>query len=171
MTAHLYRDIVGSTAWDALPPVLHQFHDRGGDGTFTITSRGFARVFSALGYAPSPGTAAVTLRVERSELGERWARRHGKPMVGNGDVHRLEQLGTTYSLVDAEPEPDAICDAIRAGRVQIIATPLTFADAALLMTKLVASTFVPRRRALQAGSESRLPSPGSRTTIPRIRLG
>jgi hypothetical protein len=26
---------------------------------------------------------------------EQWARRHGKPMVGNGDVHRLRQLGTT----------------------------------------------------------------------------
>src|SRR6185295_8568427 len=26
----------------------------------------------------------------------RWAARHGKPLVGNGDVHRLGQLGTTY---------------------------------------------------------------------------
>jgi len=38
----------------------------------------------------------------------RWARRHGKPVVGNGDVHRLEQLGTTYSLVDADPDPASI---------------------------------------------------------------
>ena len=100
--------------------------------------------------------AMFTRYVNFNVLGERWARRHGKPMVGNGDVHRLEQLGTTYSLVDAEPEPDAICDAIRAGRVQIVATPLTFVDAALLMTKLVASTFVPRRT-----RPRRLPSPES----------
>jgi hypothetical protein len=32
--------------------------------------------------------------------------RYGKPLVGNGDIHRLRQLGTTYSLVDAEPDPE-----------------------------------------------------------------
>jgi len=40
--------------------------------------------------------------VNFNAFAERWAHRHRKPMVGNGDVHRLEQLGTTYSLVDAE---------------------------------------------------------------------
>jgi predicted metal-dependent phosphoesterase TrpH len=48
-----------------------------------------------------------------------WARRHGKPLVGNCDVHLLAQLGTTFSLVDAPAEPDAICAAIRAGRVEV----------------------------------------------------
>ena len=27
-----------------------------------------------------------------------WAERHGRPLVGNGDVHRLHQLGTTCSI-------------------------------------------------------------------------
>ncbi|HEX9368937.1 MAG TPA: PHP-associated domain-containing protein [Vicinamibacterales bacterium] len=49
----------------------------------------------------------------------RWAAAHGKPLVGNGDIHRLAQLGTTYSLVDAAPDAQAICDAIRAGRVEV----------------------------------------------------
>jgi len=75
---------------------------------------------------------------------ERWARRHGKPMVGNGDVHRLEQLGKTYSLVDAEPNPAAICEAIAAGRVRVVATPHSTFTAARLMTDLVASMFLPR---------------------------
>ena len=48
-----------------------------------------------------------------------WAKRHAKPLVGNSDVHTLMQLGTTYSLVDAAPNPDAICDAIKAGRVEV----------------------------------------------------
>ncbi len=47
-----------------------------------------------------------------------WARRVGKPIVANADVHRLKQLGKTFSLVDAAPEPNAICAAIRAGRVK-----------------------------------------------------
>jgi len=75
---------------------------------------------------------------------ERWARSHGKPMVGNGDVHRLEQLGKTYSLVDAEPNPAAICEAIAAGRVRVVATPHSTFTAARLMADLVASTFLPR---------------------------
>jgi predicted metal-dependent phosphoesterase TrpH len=54
----------------------------------------------------------------------RWAAKFGKPLVGNGDVHRLSQLGSTYSMVDADPEPDSICDAIRAGRVEVHSTPL-----------------------------------------------
>jgi len=75
---------------------------------------------------------------------ERWARRHGKPLVGNGDVHRLEQLGTTYSLVDADPTPDAICEAIAAGRVSVVAAPHSTFTAARLMADLVASTLLPR---------------------------
>lgn len=66
----------------------------------------------------------------------RWARRHGKPLVANGDVHRLVQLGRTYSLVDAEPEPDAICAAIRGGRVAIEAEPLSTWQAARLAGNL-----------------------------------
>ena len=65
-----------------------------------------------------------------------WARDRGKPLVGNGDVHRLEQLGTTYSLVDAEPHPDAICDAILAGNVTIEATPHSAIAAARIMRSL-----------------------------------
>lgn len=65
-----------------------------------------------------------------------WARARGLPMVGNTDLHRLEQLGTTYSLVDAEPHPDAICHAIRAGRVELRSEPLTSRRAALIFTKM-----------------------------------
>ena len=60
----------------------------------------------------------------------RWARRAGKPVVANADVHRLSQLGTTYSLVDAAPEPNAICSAIREGRVEIRTRPLSIVEAA-----------------------------------------
>jgi len=64
---------------------------------------------------------------------EAWAARHGKPVVGNGDVHRLAQLGTTYSLVDAPPEPGAICDAIRAGLVRVESRPLSWLEVARVL--------------------------------------
>jgi hypothetical protein len=70
----MYRDAVGSAAWDALPKVLHDMHERGGDGPFTVVSRGFARVLSTLGFAPSPGPVPLTLRIEKTGSGERWIR-------------------------------------------------------------------------------------------------
>jgi predicted metal-dependent phosphoesterase TrpH len=54
-----------------------------------------------------------------------WARARGKPLVGNSDLHLLAQMGSTYSMVDAPPDPDAICAAIRAGRVTVHASPLS----------------------------------------------
>jgi predicted metal-dependent phosphoesterase TrpH len=64
----------------------------------------------------------------------KWAQANGKPLVGNSDLHLLRQMGTTYSLVDAEPDPDAICDAIRRGRVEVRRTPLSTLDAIQIFT-------------------------------------
>jgi hypothetical protein len=68
---------------------------------------------------------------------------HGRPMVGCGDVQRLRQLGTTYSLVDADRDPDAICDAIRAGRVQVCATPRSWGSAIGIMAELKLAEVLP----------------------------
>ena len=54
-----------------------------------------------------------------------WARAHGKPLVGTTDLHHLQQMGTTFTLVDAAPDANAICDAIRSGRVEVRTTPLS----------------------------------------------
>ena len=45
----------------------------------------------------------------------------GKPVVGNTDLHLLDQMGTTYTLVDVPDGADAdtICEADRAGRVEL----------------------------------------------------
>lgn len=66
-----------------------------------------------------------TVWLDFNAAAARWARANGKPLVGNTDLHLLEQLGTTYSLVDADRNADAICDAIRAGRVEVRSAPLT----------------------------------------------
>lgn len=100
----------------------------------------YAHLFDAVEW-----NAMFTPLINFNAIAERWARRHGKPMVGNGDVHRLEMLGTTYSLVDAAPNADAICKAIAAGRVQVVATPLSMFTATRLMADLYAGNFIPRR--------------------------
>ncbi len=97
-----------------------------------------ADLFDAVEY-----NAMFTPTVNFNNAAERWARDHGKPMTGNGDIHRLRQLGTTYSLVEAEPHPDAICDAVRAGRVQVEAAPRSLAFALSLMADLTVSEILP----------------------------
>jgi predicted metal-dependent phosphoesterase TrpH len=81
--------------------------------------------------------AMFTRRINFNLPAARWAAQHGKPVVGNGDVHRLHQLGTTYSLVDAEPDADAICRAIAAGRVRVEAQPVSLTTAAATFASLV----------------------------------
>lgn len=70
--------------------------------------------------------AMFTTTLDFNRRARAWARQHGKPLVGNTDLHLLEQMGTTYTLVDAAPDADAICDAIRAGRVEVRSEPLSW---------------------------------------------
>jgi predicted metal-dependent phosphoesterase TrpH len=80
--------------------------------------------------------AMYTRWLNFNERAMAWARARGKPVVGNTDLHRLEQLGTTYTLVDAEPHPEAICEAIRAGRVELRTEPLSSLRALLTFGKM-----------------------------------
>lgn len=66
-----------------------------------------------------------------------WARANGKPLVGNSDVHSLAQLDTTYTLVDADPDADAICTAIREGRIELRTEPLSTVRAARHFTAML----------------------------------
>jgi hypothetical protein len=86
--------------------------------------------------------AMFTRELDFNRRAERWARRHGKPLVGNCDVHRLMQLGSTYSLVDAAPEADAICEAVAAGRVVVESRPLAWSDAARIITAMTLGSLV-----------------------------
>ena len=111
-----------------------------------------ADLFDAVEY-----NGMFTRRVNFNGPAVAWAHRHGKPVVGNCDVHRLRQLGSTYSLVDADRSADAICDAIRHGRVRIEARPLTMMAAATIIADLFIGDLFPRL-------------PGN-TTAARLRAG
>jgi len=77
--------------------------------------------------------AFYTRAVDFNRRARYWAHAHAKPLIGNGDVHRLSQLGTTFSLVDAAPDADAVCEAIRHGRVQVESRPITPVHAAAVL--------------------------------------
>jgi predicted metal-dependent phosphoesterase TrpH len=88
--------------------------------------------------------AMFTEWVNFNRAAERWAASRGKALVGNGDVHRLHQLGTTYSLVDAIPDAGAICAAIAEGRVRVERTPLDWYNAARTLGPLLIETVLPK---------------------------
>ena len=81
--------------------------------------------------------AMYTRQIDFNRRAFVWARANSKPLVGNSDVHRLDQMGTTYSLVQTEPDPDAICEAIRTGRVEVRTEPLPLTRAVLTFTRMV----------------------------------
>jgi predicted metal-dependent phosphoesterase TrpH len=100
--------------------------------------------------------AMFTASLDFNRRAEQWAAEHGKPVVGNCDVHRLWQLGTTYSIVDAEPDPDSICAAIAAGRVRVESRPLTWLEATRTIGSMVVSDVVSWCMAPPARTRSRL---------------
>jgi predicted metal-dependent phosphoesterase TrpH len=74
-----------------------------------------------------------TRGIDFNSRAARWARTHGKALVGNSDLHDLRQLGRTYSTVEAEADPDAICNAIREGRMLLRTSPVPLAELALTL--------------------------------------
>jgi predicted metal-dependent phosphoesterase TrpH len=83
--------------------------------------------------------AMHTLRIDFNRRARDWAARFGKPLVGNSDLHRLAQMGTTWSDVDVAPGtgPAAICEAVRQGRVTARSSPLTWHRAGWLFGLMV----------------------------------
>ncbi len=122
----------------------------------------FYPTFSALGrtldaYLPLFDAVEINAMYTRwvnfNRAAESWARAHGKPLVGNTDLHVLDQMGTTYSLVDAAPAADAICAAIRAGRVEVRTAPLSSPRAARLFGRMLAGGARGRLRRAARGHE------------------
>jgi predicted metal-dependent phosphoesterase TrpH len=71
-----------------------------------------------------------TRAVDFNTRAAQWAAAHGLPLVGNSDMHDIQQIGRTYTLVDAEPNPAAICEAVRQGRVDVRTEPVPYIELA-----------------------------------------
>lgn len=67
-----------------------------------------------------------TRAVDFNSRAARWAAGRALPVVGNSDMHDIRQLGRTFTLVDAPPDADAICDAVRRGRVDMRTEPVPY---------------------------------------------
>jgi predicted metal-dependent phosphoesterase TrpH len=88
------------------------------------------------------------------------ARRHGKAMIGNGDIHFLWQLGRTFTWIYSEPSVIPILRAVKAGNVRVESAPLSEVEAArwwftALWRKVFPVNPVPRGRDLVAARSNR----------------
>ena len=81
--------------------------------------------------------AFYTRHVDFNRPALRWALQRDKPVVGNADVHRLHQLGRTFSLIEAEPDPAAVCAAIRAHQVSVCTEAMTASQVASHLVDLL----------------------------------
>lgn len=61
----------------------------------------------------------------------------GLPLVGTSDSHLLSQLGSTYSLIYAEKNLEAVFAAIRQNMVKVKSRPLKHLEMGLIASKLL----------------------------------
>ena len=115
-------DIATRKTRDALVIAPHPFYPTGIAGADILVAH--RELFDAVEFSGlyTPLTGLFNRRAAAH------ARRAALPVVGNTDTHYLWQLGKTFTLIDAQPEPTAIVDAIRHGRVEVVTCPLSWVD-------------------------------------------
>ena len=64
---------------------------------------------------------------------ERKAARFNLPLLGVSDAHFLWQVGTTYSLIEAEKNIPSVISAIKKKRIEIISSPMRFTSSNVLL--------------------------------------
>ena len=67
-------------------------------------------------------------RINFNTFAVRMAAEYGLPVIGTSDCHRLDRFGQAYSLVKAEKDAGSIVEAVRAGRAEIVASPLNLLE-------------------------------------------
>jgi predicted metal-dependent phosphoesterase TrpH len=67
-----------------------------------------------------------TKNINFNKRGVEKAKEYNLALLGTSDTHRLWQLGKTYSLIEADKDPEAIIDAIRKHKVEVVTEPLNF---------------------------------------------
>lgn len=68
------------------------------------------------------------------------ARKYKKALIANSDAHRLYQIDTNYTLIDAEPNIDSVLEAIRKNKVEMVTRPLTLFEFLRISGFIVTST-------------------------------
>jgi predicted metal-dependent phosphoesterase TrpH len=60
--------------------------------------------------------------LQQNKLAEQLAKARNLPGVAGSDAHKLDELWTAYTEVDAEPDVASVLDAVKKGRVKAVST-------------------------------------------------
>ncbi len=71
------------------------------------------------------------------------AERLGLPLIGNSDTHTLEQFGTLWTEVAAEPNVESILAALKQGRGRVCGRPLGLREMGVIAYKVIAQGYMP----------------------------
>ena len=78
-----------------------------------------------------------------------YAQRMELPLVGNSDTHRMGQLGSAYTLVEAEKKTiESVFAAVRAGHTRVVSAPL---EPLAGLKKMIRRRSEPLRRFFEGG--------------------
>ena len=64
-------------------------------------------------------------KINFNKKAEDLAKEFSLPLIGTSDAHSLWQIGTTYSLIEAEKKLESVIAAIKDGKVEIVTEPLS----------------------------------------------
>jgi predicted metal-dependent phosphoesterase TrpH len=115
-----FQDILGQKAADNLVIAPHPYFP--GSTSLDGHLEAIPHLFDAIEYSHF---YARWINFNRQAI--RFAHKHRLPVLATSDAHTLDQFGLAYSLVEAEKNPDAIIQAIKAGRVKAVSRPLPVA--------------------------------------------
>ncbi len=91
-----------------------------------------------------------------------------KPLVGNGDVHQLWQLGPTFSWIQAEPCVESILQAIKHGRTRVESTALSYAQVVRWWVISLSRMVFPYPKEERRREHQLLPGPATKKREPEV---
>jgi len=102
----------------------------------------YVDIFDAIEY-----THFYFKRINFNKKAQEKAKEYNLPLVGVSDAHFLRQIGTTYSLIEAEKNPGAVIKAIKENKIEVVTEPLKIITPfnLLLNLKHFSSLIFPRR--------------------------
>ena len=68
-------------------------------------------------------------KINFNKKAEDVAKEFSLPLIGTSDAHLPWQIGTTYSLIEAEKDLESVITAIKEGKVEIVTEPLSLPKA------------------------------------------
>ena len=76
-------------------------------------------------------------KVNLNKKAEDLSKEFSLPLIGTSDAHLLWQIGTTYSLIEAEKNLESVIAAIKKGKIEVVTEPLSLPRAFSIAWMLV----------------------------------